>query len=164
MAKKVFKTGVTTTSTTLTNMGEIGEERWEGGKKYRLVYTVASKTDKAILALDSTDSALASYTVQYVPASTSPVFGVNDTGGPIPALTYFWCMVEGPHVTNSGFLDSDAAIATESLLMLNSDKRWSQITTVTSLADRPEVGQAILAITSVPSTQGTPTIWVKGMG
>ena len=164
MSRKVFRRGVTDTSTTLSDLGEIGDKRFEDGKTYRLVYAATTQIAKAILALDSTDASLASYTVQAVPASNATVYGVNDTGGTLASGTYFWCMAEGPYVVNSTILGSDVDIATEEPLGLNSDKRLATIVTATSDHLTQACGFALIAITSTASTQGTPTVLIKGLG
>lgn len=164
MSRKVFRRGVTTTSTTLSDIGEVGDERTIGPKRYRLVYTVATQAAKAILALDSTDAALASFQVQVAPASTSPVFGVNDTGATVAGSTYLWALVEGPFVADSTVLGNVASVAAEAILALDSTMKLGQFTTVASDQNRHQLGHSITSWTSVDSTQGTPTVWLKGMG
>lgn len=95
MSRKVFRQGVTATSTTLSDVGEVGDERFTGGKKYRLVYTAATQIDDGFVAWATADSAWASYQV-VAAVNTLPIAGVNDTGASIAASTYFWAMVEGP--------------------------------------------------------------------
>lgn len=164
MGRKVFRRSVTTTSTTLSDLGEIGDKRFEGGKTYRLVYAATTQASKALLALDSTDASLTSYTVQAVPASTTPVFGVNDTGGTLASGTYFWALVEGPFTADSTILGTDVDVVTESRLCLNSDKRIASVGTVASDHNVAEVGVAIVAITSVASLMGSKVIYLKGAG
>jgi len=164
MSRKVFRRAVTETSTTLSNLGEIGDVRVEDGKKYRLVYTGTSQAAKALLALDSGDSALASYLVQVAPASTSPVFGVNDTGASIASLTYFWALVEGPYAADSTIIGTDANLSAEQQIGLNSDKRIATITTVTSDHTVHVFGQSIVSVTSVASDMGTKYVFIKGSG
>ena len=164
MARKVFRRGVTTTSTSVTDLGEVGDYRIEGDKKYRLVYTVATQAAKAILQIDSTDASLASYQVQSVAASSSTVFGVNDTGASIAGSTYFWALVQGPWVADSTVLGTDTDLVAEHAIGLNSDKRIGKILTVTSDHDTHIWGQAIVAVTSVASLMGNKTILIKCMG
>lgn len=164
MSRKVFRRAVTETSTTLSDLGEIGDKRFEDGKTYRLVYTVATQADKAILALDSTDASLASYQVQVVPASDSPVFGLNATGASIAGSTYFWCQVEGPFTADSTVIGNLASVDAEKALTLDSDKKIAEISIATSDHDVPILGQSLVSITSVDSTQGTPVIYLKCMG
>lgn len=162
MSRKVFRRSVTTTSTTLSDIGEIGDERFEGGKRYRLVYTAVSQAAKAFVALDSGDASLTSWQVQVTPSSTIPTFGVNDTGASIASGTYFWAMVEGPYVVDSTVLGSDADITTEAPLMLNSDVRIATLIGVATTAyPLPTIGQALVSITSVASSQGSKTIYFK---
>ena len=164
MSRKVFRRAVTETSTTLSDLGEIGDYRREGAKAYRLVYAATTQASKALLCLDSTDTALASYTVQAAPASTAPVYGVNNTGATLASGTYFWCMVEGPYVVDSTILGSDVDIVTEEAIGLNSDKLLATLVTATSDHITQPCGFAIVAITSTASTQGTPTVLIKGLG
>ena len=95
MARKVFRRSVTTTSTSVSDLGEVGDERFEGGKYYRLVYTAAAQVDDGFLAWATADSSWASYQV-VAATNTVPVAGVNDTGASIAASTYFWAMERGP--------------------------------------------------------------------
>ena len=164
MARKVFRRSVTETSTALSNLGEIGDRRFEDGKTYRLVYAATTQAAKALLVLDSTDASLASYTVQAAPASEATVYGVNDTGGVLASGTYFWCMVEGPYVANSTILGSEVDIVAEEPIGLNSDKLLATLVTATSDHATQACGFALVAITSTASTQGTPTVVIKGFG
>ena len=164
MSRKAFAGGVTDTSTTLSNMGEVGDKRFVGGKTYRLVYAATTQAAKALLALDSTDAAMASYTVQAMPASSAPFWGINDTGATLASGTYFWSLVEGPFVADSTVIGNLSAVTTEKHLAIDSDIKISLMGTVTSNATSPVIGASIAAITSVDSTQGTPTIYIKGLG
>lgn len=164
MSRKAFRRSVTETSTALSDLGEIGDERFEDGKTYRLVYAATTQAAKSLLCLDSADATLVSYTVQAAPASNATVFGVNDTGGALASGTYFWCMVEGPYVANSTILGSDVDIATEEPIGLNSDKLLATIVTATSDHLTQPCGFALVAITSTATTQGTPTVYIKGLG
>ena len=164
MARKAFRRSVTTTSTTLKDLGEIGDRRFEGDKTYRLCYAATTQAAKALLCLDSTDPTLTSYILQAAPSHETPVFGVNDTGAALASGTYFWALVEGPYVANSTSLGSDVNIVTEEPIGLNSDKLLATIVTATSDHATLPCGQALLAITSTATTQGTPTVWIKGLG
>lgn len=164
MSRKAFSGGVTDTSTVLSNMGEIGDKRFVGGQTYRLVYCATTQAANAILALDSTDAALASYTVQSIPASSSPFWGINATGATLASGTYFWSLCEGPYVADSDLIGNVAAVTTEKYLSIDSDLKMSLMGTVTSDHTSPYVGASIAAVTSVDSTQGTPTIYIKGLG
>lgn len=165
MARKVFRRSVTTTSTTLSDLGEIGDRRVEGAKTYRLVYTVATQAAKALLALDSADASLSSFQVQVQPSQYEPMWGVNDTGASIAGSTYFWSLVEGPYVVDSTVLTTLAAVAAESPLFIDADDALGSLTTVASLGGPfPIVGQSLVSIVSVATTQGTPTVLIKGIG
>jgi len=126
MSRKVFRRSVTTTSTALADLGEVGDERLEGGKHYRLVYTAASQKDDVFLALASADSSFASFQV-VAATNTVPVFGVNDTGASIAASTYFWALVKGPKLISA--YDSDVetgqlggSLTANTALALNTDE------------------------------------------
>lgn len=161
MGRKAFRRGVTTTSTTLSDLGEIGDERFEGGKNYRLVYTVVSHIAKGIVALDSGDASMTSWRVQ-VAESTGRTFGVNDTGASIASSTYFWAMVEGPWVADSTVLGTDVTITAEAPIMLNSDHRVATLVTLaTTLNDHPVIGMSLVSIASDATTQTTKTVLIK---
>lgn len=164
MSRKAFSGPVTDTSTVLSDMGEIGDKRFVDGQTYRLVYAATTQAANAILALDSTDATMASYTVQALPASSSPFWGINATGATLASGTYFWSLVEGPYVANSDLMGNLSATTTEKYLAIDSDKKIGLMGTVTSDATSPVVGASIVAVTSVDSTQGTPTIYIKGLG
>ena len=162
MSRKAFKGGVTDTSTTLTNMGEVGDKRFEDGKTYRLVYCATTQADDAFLVLDSVDAALASYTVQAATASTQAVFGVNNTGS-LASGTYFWALCEGKWSAGSAKFSTLATIAAELPLVLNSD-----LTMGSTLASNTQpFGTTLVSVsslTSVTSATTTFDVYVKGIG
>lgn len=161
MGRKAYRRGITTTSTTLSDLGEIGDFRRVGNKSYKLCYAKASQASKALLMLESTDTTLSSFILQSMVASTDTVYGANDTGASLATGTYFWALVEGPFVVDSTNVDTDADIAVQAELYLNSDKS-RMCTTIVSTAI--SLGHSLAAITSVESLVGTPTVYLKGLG
>jgi hypothetical protein len=163
MSRKVFRRSVTETSTTLSDLGEIGDKRFEDGKTYRLVYTAVSQEDDAILALDSADSALSSYQVQVAPASTSLVFGINATGATIATGSYFWAQVEGYWAAGSAVFDTDADVSAESPLVLNSDIKVGSVLAT----DLQPFGTSLVSVTSVSTDKddsSTYGVYLKAGG
>ena len=164
MSRKAFKGGVTDTSTTLSNMGEIGDRRFVGGKTYRLVYCATTQAEDAILYLDSVDTDLASYQVQACVTATNPAFGVNDTGATIASGTYFWCQSGGPWKGNYTAFSTKASTAAESPLYLDAD---GKIGSTYSTDNSASIGQSIAALTSVASTlddAGPYTVYLRMLG
>jgi len=154
MSRKVFRRSVTTTSTTLKDIGEIGDKRFENGETYRLVYTSASLASGAILTYASATGS-ADYEVQTLTAHTQPVYGWNDTGATVPALSYFWALVEGNISLTSGLLG--AALTGATGVALNSAEKYIDWTSAsTSLP----CGQSIKAIAS----NASGTIRGRGLG
>lgn len=164
MFNQVINTGTITSDPTVS--GSLGMKVNEGLNVFRLVKagtTIASTP--VILQLDSVSSnGTLGYVVEPAHASTVPVYGFNKTGASVSTNEYFWALVEGPVVVDSTVLDSDSDIGANALLYLNSDKRIASKITATTGQIREVFGQSLASITSVASTQGTPTIMVKCFG
>jgi hypothetical protein len=163
MSRKAFRRGVTTTSTTLSDLGEIGDKRFEDGKTYRLVYAATTQADDAFLVLDSADAAISSYQVQVAGNSTELVFGVNATGASLASGTYFWAQVEGPWAAGSAKFSTLGTTAAELPLVLNSD-----LTMGTVLATNVQpFGTTLVSVSSLTSVQDnatTYTVYLKAAG
>lgn len=164
MSRKVFRRGVTDTSTTLSDLGEIGDKRFEDGKTYRLVYCATTQANDAILYLDSVDTSLASYQVQVAVTDEDYPFCVNDTGATIASGTYFWGQAEGPWAAEYTAFSTKADIATENPLYMDADGKLG--TTIAS-DSTPAVGQSIVSLTSVATNlddAGPYTVYIKMLG
>lgn len=155
MSRKVFRRGVTETDTTLSNLGEIGDVRFEGGKQYRLVYTIASQADKAFLGWATADGNWGSYSVE-AGASTKPIVGYNATGASIAATTYFWALQDGSIAVLSG--DLGGAIGASRYVALSSDETFMDLATASGFGTAI-VGVANVAI-ATDAADGIASIWL----
>lgn len=163
MSRKAFRRGVTTTSTTLRDLGEVGDKRFEDGKTYRLVYCATTQANQALLFLDSVDASMASYTVQVAAASTNPVFCVNATGASLASGTYFWGQVEGPWAATYAAFSTKADIVAELPIVLDADK----VMGTTLITSSFEFGQTLVSLTSVATDAddaGPYTVYLKCQG
>ena len=164
MARKAFRRGVGTTSTTLNDLGEIGDKRFVDGKTYRLVYCATTQANDAILYLDSSDTSITSFTVQVAVTDTDYPFCVNDTGATIASGTYFWGQAEGKWAAEYTAFSTKASCAVESALYMDADGKLG--TTIASDSS-PAVGQSIIALSSLASTlddAGPYTVYIKMLG
>jgi len=164
MSRKAFSGGVTTTSTVLSDMGEIGDRRFVGASTYRLVYCATTQTNDAILYLDSADTSITSFTVQVAVTDEDYPFCVNDTGATIASGTYIWGLAEGPWAAEYTAFSTKADIATENPLYMDADGKLG--TTIAS-DSTPAVGQSIVSLTSVATDlddAGPYTVYIKMMG
>lgn len=157
MGRKVFRRGVTTTSTTLADVGEIGDVRLVDGVSYRLVYTSASLASSgAGLILTLEDQA--TFEVKAIAvAETQPVYAVNSTGGSVAALSYLWAMTHGPFAITSAMTSNSTIAANQAIAGMAGEV----LITWTSAATVPPCGQnGSLSIAS--NASGTVTI--RGAG
>lgn len=156
MGRKVFRRGVTTTSTTLADIGEIGDVRLLDGNKYRLVYTSASLASSgvaAVLTLVSTGT----YEVRKIAvAETEPVYAVNSTGADVPALSYFFAMTEGPLAITSAMTSNSTVAANQAITMMAGEV----FITWTSASTELPCGQACASFAS----NGSGTVLFRGLG
>lgn len=113
MSNVAYKTGVTTTSQTLADLGAgltVGDLRWESGKKYICGEAGAALTDGYALSPDISLTATASALVFVhtdATAGTSGVWCINNTGATIASGAYFWGLVEG---VGYGYADTASTI------------------------------------------------------
>lgn len=164
MSRKAFRRGVTTTSTTARDLGEVGDRRVVGGKVYRLVYTATTQAEDAILYLDSVDTSLASYQVQVCVTDEDYPFCVNDTGASIASGTYFWGQASGPWAANYTAFSTKADIEAEETIRLDAD---GKLGTVIATDNSTALGQTIASLTSVATDAddaGPYTVYIKLLG
>ena len=157
-SKMVFKGAITDTSTVSDTIGELGDLRIEGGKKYRLCKSGATiaAADKWLM-LD-TDSDY--HSVKPLAAHTNTMFAVNDSGASLAADTYFWALVEGPLTIVSEDHDQ-ADIAAGVPLMLDSEEY------VAACADGATAGVQLKfasTIAAINSEDDGNVIWVRTLG
>ena len=163
MSRKAFRRGATTTSTTLSDLGEIGDKRFEDGKTYRLVYAATTQANQALLYLDSADASLASYQVQAVDASTDAVWCVNATGASLASGTYFWGQVEGPWAATYAAFSTKADNAAESPIFLDADT----VMGTGLVSGRESFGHTLVSLTSKATDAddaGPYTVYLKCQG
>ena len=163
MSRKAFRRGVTTTSTAVTDLGEVGDKRFVDGKTYRLVYTATTQAAQALLHLDSADASLASYQVQVCAASTDSVFCVNATGAALASGTYFWGQVEGPWAATYAAFSTKADNVAESEIVLDADK----VMGTTLVTSSYKFGQTLVSLTSKATDAddaGPYTVYLKCQG
>jgi hypothetical protein len=132
MSRKAFRRPVTETSTTLSDIGELGDVRFEDGKHYRLFYTAASIADGNYFTLQTSASGAAGYAVvDAAIASTAPniVMGKNETGGDLAAGSYFWGLQKGPITISSGELG--AALGAANFFYLDSAEEYRPVVSTT---------------------------------
>ena len=159
MARKVFRRGVTVTSTTLADIGEIGDYRTVGDKKYRLVYTSASLASSGVAAVLTLESQQTWEVRKISVAETEPVWGVNATGASVPALSYLWAMVDGPLTISSAMTGSNDIVANQAITMAAGEVFITWLSTTTT------PNPCGTALQSLSSDGSTPiVIHFKGQG
>ena len=157
--KSVFRGAITDTSTVAGYLGELGDIRIEGGKKYRLCKTGASVAAATKWLMLDTDSDY--HSVKTLAAHTNMIFAVNDSGASIAADTYFWALVEGPlTIVSEDHTAVDIAAGTP--IMLDTAEK------VCVLADGAVAGVELKFGTSIAQIDSEDTgdnvIWVRTFG
>lgn len=115
MARTVYKTGVTVTSTTLADLGDgiaTGHIRYEDGKEYLLCKAAGTIADGVGGKKDATTSTVV--TVIASAAVNDVMLCVNNTSGSLSSGAFFWGLKKGRGYgapDAGGWNDGDAIIA-----------------------------------------------------
>jgi hypothetical protein len=102
------------------NLGELRTD--VNGNVYKLCQAGTTVNSKSWLQLDQV-SLSAGYIVEPAYASASPIVGINATGGGVASTGYFWALVRGTATVGIAQYGTDATIASNCFLYLNSDLR-----------------------------------------
>ncbi len=162
--KGVFRRDVTESSATESDLGTVGELRYEtDGRTYRLVKAGAAVADGQLVQLDSV-SGSTGYTVEGVHLRETPVFGVNQMGQSVAAAGYFFCLVKGTANVRSADFGTDVSCDLVDQIFLNSDDRLESVDTdaQSTILDLPAVGQCLVSRAS--DATAVQPIYIVGMG
>lgn len=162
---KIFRRGVSETSTLVQDLGVLGDIRQEAdGKMYRLVKAGAALANGQLVQLDSVSGTGTSpWMVEGAHASTVPVFGARQAGS-VAAAGFCFVQCQGPITLTGTYVGSDLSIGLNQALELNSDKRLESFHTVTVDIDVPGCGQALMTRASDAASTVTFAMWLDGMG
>lgn len=167
MPKTIFRRDVTESSTTESDLGNVGELREEtDGRVYRLVQAGASVADGGIVQLDSV-SASTGVIVEPPHAELTPIYGANQMGQSVAANGYFFVLVKGTCSVRSADIGSDLSMAAGTPPVgLNSDNRLESISSVVATnSEQVQIyGQFIESVSRASDATTTGRFYIHGLG
>ena len=119
MSNVAYKADLTTTSQTLTDLGEgltVGDIRWESGKQYILAEAGGAIPDGYVATPDISLTETASALVFTVTPADDEVWLVNNTGAEVASGAYFWGLQKGVgygYVDTAGTVTGGIAVCVE---------------------------------------------------